>query len=463
MISLILSEVKRMMFYDKKGTIRSLSLGLMTSLLAFGYTATMNILTDNLIGGKYTHVLYTFAIFVGIVIGRDILNGIYNYELSKHRIFVEGTLRCHFMEKAQCLQPIALEEPNTLDKLNKAHNGIDDAISTMISVEIILANALIYFVLIGAYFCKIHILLGVVLLSLVVPSVISYFAKARIGVHAEDVSAPLRRQMDYAENAVCQLEFFKETKQLEAHDFFENRFRQAAQKFKAARQEELSKKCRVDFLVDTAYFLGFTAIIFAILYLSAQKCIFVGDIAAVMVTVRVLMSYLNEIFNEKLAGIVEAYPGLKNLHEVLEITSEKVGACTPEYQKIELKNVKFRYPECQTFALDGIDLTIYDGEIICIVGENGSGKTTLSKILSGIYAPSSGTIRIDDHVFSGNESTGLRNTSTFVFQDFQKYAITLEENIFFGKAGTIPKIAEEVARTLPKKEKNDSFQTIWRH
>ena len=96
----------------------------------------------------------------------------------------------------------------------------------------------------------------------------------------------------------------------------------------------------MDFLVDTAYFLGFIAIIFAIFYLSAKKCILVGDIAAVMVTVRVLMSYLDEIFNEKLAGIVEAYPGLKNLHEVMEMTSGKVEACTPEFQKIELKDVR---------------------------------------------------------------------------------------------------------------------------
>ena len=71
-----------------------------------------------------------------------------------------------------------------------------------------------------------------------------------------------------------------------------------------------------------------------------KKCILVGDIAAVMVTVRVLMSYLDEFFNEKLAGIVEAYPGLKNLHEVLEMTSGKVEACTPEFQKIELKDVR---------------------------------------------------------------------------------------------------------------------------
>ena len=60
---------------------------------------------------------------------------------------------------------------------------------------------------------------------------------------------------------------------------------------------------------------------------------------------------------------------------------------------------------------------------------------------------------MDDHVFTGEESAGLRNISTSVFQDFQKYAVTLEENIFFGHAGAIPKIAEEVAKALPQKEK----------
>ena len=43
-------------------------------------------------------------------------------------------------------------------------------------------------------------------------------------------------------------------------------------------------------------------------------------------------------------------------------------------------------------ALDKINLTVNQGEILCLVGENGSGKSTLIKIISGVYTPDEGDI-----------------------------------------------------------------------
>lgn len=51
----------------------------------------------------------------------------------------------------------------------------------------------------------------------------------------------------------------------------------------------------------------------------------------------------------------------------------------------------------QVNAVNGIDLTIYTGEFLVIVGSNGSGKTTLLNLISGSIIPSSGTINIDGH------------------------------------------------------------------
>lgn len=453
MISLIIAEVKRMIRFDKPGAVRCLFLGLLTSLLALGYTASMDGLANQLAAGQYTNALSVFVIFAGIVIGRDVLNGVYNYELSKHRISVEGYLRCNFMEKVQCFSPVELEEPETLDNINKARSGIDGTISTLISVEIILANAGVYIVLITAYFCRIHLLLGIVVLSLIIPSIISYFAKVKIGTHAEDASAPFRRQMDYAENAVCNLEYFTETKHTGALSFFKNSFQQAAKRFQTVRYVEISKTCQINILVDTAYFLGFAAIILSICYLATTNRIFAGDIAAVMVTIRVLMSYLNEIFNDKLASIVESYPGLKNLHDILEMGDPEGSDFTAEFNEIALSEVNFRYPGCQNLALEGINLTIRSGETICIVGENGSGKTTLSKVISGIYSPTSGSIWVDKTELSGGGAPGLRNICTAVFQDFQKYAISLVDNISFGKVCKIPEIVDGIIDVLPNSEK----------
>ena len=46
-----------------------------------------------------------------------------------------------------------------------------------------------------------------------------------------------------------------------------------------------------------------------------------------------------------------------------------------------------------TLAVDGIDLALYPGEILALLGENGAGKSTLIKMLAGVYTPDAGHIR----------------------------------------------------------------------
>ena len=57
-----------------------------------------------------------------------------------------------------------------------------------------------------------------------------------------------------------------------------------------------------------------------------------------------------------------------------------------------------------------IDLTVYNGEILALLGENGSGKTTLMNMLSGIYRPDAGHIRVNGkevHIRSPHDAIAL--------------------------------------------------------
>ena len=60
---------------------------------------------------------------------------------------------------------------------------------------------------------------------------------------------------------------------------------------------------------------------------------------------------------------------------------------------LELVGIRKRYPG--VVALNGVSLAVHPGEVIGLVGENGAGKSTLMKVLGGVVAPDSGTLRID--------------------------------------------------------------------
>ncbi|MEI3598279.1 MULTISPECIES: ABC transporter ATP-binding protein [unclassified Oceanobacillus] len=121
---------------------------------------------------------------------------------------------------------------------------------------------------------------------------------------------------------------------------------------------------------------------------------------------------------------------------------------------LEAKNIVKVYgkanDEGSTTALNGINLSVSEGEFVAIMGPSGSGKTTLLNILSGIDKPTSGEIFIEGQKL--NEMTGdalarfRRRKLGFVFQDFNLLeSLTVKENII------LPMILEK--KSGPEMEK----------
>ena len=101
---------------------------------------------------------------------------------------------------------------------------------------------------------------------------------------------------------------------------------------------------------------------------------------------------------------------------------------------ITFKNVRKAYPN-GTVALDGINLTVEDGEFVFIVGHSGAGKTTMMKLLLREEKPTSGTITVNDYNLSKLSSFRVpyyRRELGVVFQDFRLFPNkTVYENVAF--------------------------------
>lgn len=115
---------------------------------------------------------------------------------------------------------------------------------------------------------------------------------------------------------------------------------------------------------------------------------------------------------------------LKNLGLVPYSPTFHTQQTLPEnWQQIRLENVTYDYPEQggQRFALQPTNLTLTRGETVFLIGGNGSGKSTLSMVISGLYAPSSGKIYLDDIEITEANRDAYRQLFASVFTDFHVF------------------------------------------
>jgi len=98
-----------------------------------------------------------------------------------------------------------------------------------------------------------------------------------------------------------------------------------------------------------------------------------------------------------------------------------VPAAPPVWQSlqlIEVTHVYHRERENSNFTLGPMNLTFHPGEIVFLVGGNGSGKTTFAKLLTGLYLPEHGHLRLDNVPVTQRSREQFRQLFSVVFSDF---------------------------------------------
>jgi putative ATP-binding cassette transporter len=92
-----------------------------------------------------------------------------------------------------------------------------------------------------------------------------------------------------------------------------------------------------------------------------------------------------------------------------------------DWKEIRLEGVThtyYRENETSRFTLGPVDLTLVPGEMVFIVGGNSSGKTTLAKLITGLYSPEGGEVRINGRAVADETRDAYRQHFSMVFSDF---------------------------------------------
>ena len=97
--------------------------------------------------------------------------------------------------------------------------------------------------------------------------------------------------------------------------------------------------------------------------------------------------------------------------------------------QVEFRDVSFRYPGAEDYALRHVNMRFKVGSRLAVVGRNGSGKTTFIKLLCRLYDPTEGQILLNGIDIRKYRYDDYMNIFSIVFQDFQLFAMPLGENV----------------------------------
>ncbi len=121
------------------------------------------------------------------------------------------------------------------------------------------------------------------------------------------------------------------------------------------------------------------------------------------------------LFLEKLESDIDKYADYSKYDEQYNIT---------EFKNITLENMHFYYKDVNEKPLFGVgpfSLNINQGEILFIRGGNGSGKTTFMKLLTSLYSPDGGFIKVDDTIISNHNTKNYQNLFSIILSDFHLF------------------------------------------
>ncbi|MDF1479429.1 ABC transporter ATP-binding protein [Leifsonia sp. H3M29-4] len=363
------------------------------------------------------------------------------------------------------------DDKDTIDMYDRAqrfslfYSQAFSTLSRMLSQVITLVASVIALLLVGWW-------LAVILVIAIVPGIYLQFSLSRAQVRHWNSTVDLRRAKGTIERQLFQPEHIAELRLYGMVRHLLNlrqSLRDADERERIVFERRfILKRLAADALELVAQVVS---LIWVTLQIIAQQQP-IGQFLYVQQIVQRALTAMNSFVTE-VSSLDEQLANLFDYQEFMSLDvrqgGERVLPGPP--QRIEVSHVSFRYPSSDNDVLRDVSLTIERGQRVAIVGENGAGKSTLIKLISGLYAPTEGSITLDGVPLQEFSLDSWHKQLAVLQQDYLSYSFaTAKDNVAFGQvnrpfdqqafdAALDKAEAREFISRLPKGE--DSYVSPW--
>jgi ATP-binding cassette subfamily B protein/ATP-binding cassette subfamily C protein len=447
---------------DRGGTVAIGALTLVLALLPAAIAWVGKLIVDGVVlaaregGGEGSRrVLGLVAIELGLMAVQMAAGRVLGLRRELLRAALGNAINERILEKALALELRHFEDSEVYDKMQNARREASARpLSLAMQIFAIGQNVVTLAALSGLLLR----LSPASVLVIVAASIPAFLAEARLSAESFRLwswRAPEGRRLNYLEWILTRDSHVKEVKLFDLGPLVLERYRALFRKFFDEDRRVAVRRMRFGIvfgLVSLAAFYGMYALMAG---RASRAEVTLGDLTLYIVVFRQGQGALQSILGA-VGTMYEDALFMSNLFAYLEIeTGGEAPRAHPPLAAprgrpgaIEIRNVSFRYPGKERWALRNLDLTIAPGEKLGLVGENGAGKSTLVKLLLRLYDPTEGEIRYGGVDLRDMDPKDLRARMGAVFQDFVRYQFTAAENIGVGNpphVADLPRI-EEAAR-----------------
>ena len=386
-------------------------------------------------------------------------------------------IRAEIIGKALTLDLAYFEDSDFYDRLQNARREGGYKPVELINDTFLIVQNMITLISFALLMLRFSPWLVVVLVATGIPAFIAETRYSERGFRLLTLRAPETRQVNYLSRLLTEDTAAKEIKLFNLGGTLLNRYTTLFDKFFEEDKSLALRRATAGFSLGLIATLGFYGSYAWIVWYTVQGQISLGDMTLYLAIFRQGQSTFQSILSA-LGNIYENNLFMANFFEFLclepriKMPGQGRKLSLPLRDGIEFREVGFRYPDNEEWALRGVNLVIRPGEKIALVGHNGAGKTTLIKLLSRLYDPTEGSVLIDGIDIRDLDPLELQQRIGVIFQDFVRYHRPVRENIGFGQIDALDDV-ERIAAAARKSgahavvdELPDGYETMlgrWFH
>ena len=373
-------------------------------------------------------IMILFRLFCGISLNYLKL-AIENLELE-----FGAYLQAKILKKIAMLDSKDFENSKTYDLINRTrydgNAGILGTIKILFAFISVLISTISYIAIIANY--NIFIFSVIIVLP-----VIRYFYERKYNLEEYNVSirnTEMERKSSYISFLLTNSENFKEIKLYQLFLFFLKKFEKIKEKYNFDFIRLHNKRTRTYSIINIFDSIVDCLVMMYILIQTFNGYLLIGDFILYNNSIDSLKENIMSVFTQ-ISYIYKNSAMIEQIRLFFDIQSEDThekGIIIDKIDKIELKNVSYRYQEKEQYVLRNISLELCKGEFTVLLGYNGSGKSTLIKIIMGIYSDYEGEIYINKINLKDINLEVYRKKVAVMFQNYIKYESSIRDNIRYG-------------------------------